>query len=359
MQPSSEEEDGDVLAPPALLDEMALFEWAGVGLSREESFRVYTSLCKLQLSKKLATVRFFGKILGTGKDYYLAEAKYVDPPEQPEPDPDAPAPTVPPEEYGTGCNSCSYFVTNDPAAPWVELPNVTPGTIVAASLVRKFFTGDLSAEIRCYPPFPGVEKDYLRAQIARLVHGTTLCPSGKYRVSEEGDVEEVAKDDEGHVPLRNGAMGEPASWCHFYKGILAIGRTTNLPVVEEDDEDGEEPKPKGPEPEPEKPALLPIVGTAWSVLGPRHIGGGAAVSVSRCLMWPGAYAAAEMKEDKFANLYIGWGHPATDGINMQPPPPPIMADGDELTEMDDVPLEHENQAFQAAAEKALADGADE
>jgi radial spoke head protein 4A len=359
VQPSSEEEDGDGLAPPALLDEMTLFEWAGVGLSREEGFRVYMSLCKLQLSKKLATVRFFGKILGTSKDYYLAEAKHVDPPEQPEPDPDAPAPAVPPEEYGTGCNSCSYFVTNDPAAPWVELPNVTPRAIAAASLVRKFFTGDLSADVRCYPPFPGLEKDYLRAQIARLVHGTTLCPNGKYCVNEEGEVEEVPKDEEGYVPLSNGAMGEPASWCHFYKGILGIGRTTNLPVEEEEVEEGEEPKPKGPELEPEKAALLPIAGADWSVFGPKHIGSGAAVAVARCLVWPGAYAAAEMKEDRFANLYIGWGHPAMDGVNVQPPPPPIMADDDELTEAEDVPLEQENQAFRAAAEKALAEGVDE
>ena len=347
------------MVPPALLDEMVLFEWAGVGLSREEAFRIYTSLCKLQLSKKLATVRFFGKILGTTKDYYVAEAKYVDALEQPEPDPDAPPPAMPPEEYGTGCNSCSYFVTNDPAAPWVELPNVTPEAIVAASIVRKFFTGDVDADVRCYPPFPGKEKDYLRAQIARLVHGTTLCPSGKYRLSEEGEIEEVPKDEEGYVPLSNGPMGESTSWCHFYKGILGIGRTTNLPVDEDEDEDGEKPKSKGPELEPEKPALLPIDGTDWSVLGPRHVGGGAAVSISRSLVWPGAFAAAEMKDDKFANLYIGWGQPASCGNFMPPPPPPIMADDDELMEAEDVPLEVENQAFKAVAERALAEGGDE
>jgi len=298
---------------------MALFEWGGVGLSREETFRVYASLCKLQLSKKLATVRFFGKVLGTTKDYYVAEAKYVDAPEQPEPDPDAPPPAVPAEELGTGCNTCSYFVTNDPAAPWTELPNVTPEAIVAAGVVRKFFTGEPTADVRCYPPFPGVEKDYLRAQIARIVHGTTLCPTGKYRQGEEGEVEEVSKDEEDYVPLNSAAMGVPSSWCHFYKGILMVGRTTNLPQPEEEEpEEGEDPKPRGPEPEPEKAVLMPVTGGDWSLVGPTHIGGGAAVAIARCLRWPGAFAAAGMKEDKFANVYIGWGHALADGVRVNP-----------------------------------------
>lgn len=359
LKPSSEEEVDASLTPLSLLEESLLFEWAGVGFSRAEVYRIYASLCKLQQSRKLETVRFFGKILGTTKDYYVAEAKYVEQPEQPEPDPDAPPPAVPAEEYGTGCNAFTYFVTTDPAAPWEALPMVTPEVIAAATLVRKYFTGDLDAQVRCFPPFPGKERQYLRAQIARLVHGTTLCPGGKYRLTEEGLVEEVPKDEEGYTPPTNASMGRHASWLHFHKGILVIGRTTNLPVPEEEPAEGVEPAPKPPAPEPEKPALTQIAPADWSVVGPSHIGGGAAVSVSRCLRWPGAVAVAEMKEDTFANLYVGYGHEAAPGPTAPQPPPPMVDEEEELIEAAEMPLEQENAAFQAAAEAALAAGGEE
>ena len=142
---------------------------AGVGLSREETHRVFISLHKLQQSKNLSSVRFFGKILGTAKDYYVAEAKYMEDPEEPEAEEGAAPPLVPIEERGTGCNTFTYFVTNDVAEPWQELPQVTPEQISSAMRIRKFFTGDLQADVRAFPPFPGKEKEYLRAQIVRLL----------------------------------------------------------------------------------------------------------------------------------------------------------------------------------------------
>ena len=86
------------------------------------------------------------------------------------------------------------------------------------------------------------------------MHATTLCPKGKYVVDEErteGDDWTVAPNEsEEYVPLSGAAMGNPANWCCYYAGILAIGRCTNLPREEEEGEDGEV-KPKGPAPEPE------------------------------------------------------------------------------------------------------------
>ena len=131
---------------------------------------MFTSIFKLQQSKKLSSARFFGKILGTGKDYYVVEAKYVDEPERPEPEEGAPPPPVPLEASSEGCNTFAYFVTNDPAQEWAELPQVKPDQISAAMLIRKLFTGDLQADVRAYPPFPGKEKEYLRAQIVRPHH---------------------------------------------------------------------------------------------------------------------------------------------------------------------------------------------
>lgn len=55
----------------------------------------------------------------------------------------------------------------------------------AARKIRKFLTGDLNAEIKSYPPFPGNESNYLRAQIARITAATVISPKGFYVAEEE------------------------------------------------------------------------------------------------------------------------------------------------------------------------------
>ena len=52
--------------------------------------------------------------------------------------------------------------------PWKKLPNVTPQQLTVARKIKKFFTGRLDAPVVSYPPFPGNEANYLRAQIARI-----------------------------------------------------------------------------------------------------------------------------------------------------------------------------------------------
>lgn len=41
-----------------------------------------------------------------------------------------------------------------------------------------------------YPPFPGNEANYLRAQIARISAGTHISPLGFYQFDEEEEEEE-------------------------------------------------------------------------------------------------------------------------------------------------------------------------
>lgn len=160
--PQEGDEPGDAFNPN-LLEDANRFAAAGVGLPAEEIYRVYMSLHKLQKAKELATIRFFGKVLGTKADYFIAEASFPAVEEEPE----LPVLAVPIEEKGVGCNQFCYFATNDPAGEWTELPIVTPDQLVASASIRKYFTGDLNAPVRAYPPFPGTEKEYLRAQIAR------------------------------------------------------------------------------------------------------------------------------------------------------------------------------------------------
>ena len=45
-------------------------------------------------------------------------------------------------------------------------------------------------QIVSYPPFPGNEMNYLRAQIARISAGSHISPSGYYMFEEEEEEEE-------------------------------------------------------------------------------------------------------------------------------------------------------------------------
>lgn len=55
-------------------------------------------------------------------------------------------------------------------------------------------------QIFTYPSFPGTEKNYLRAQIARITAATQISPIGFYRFGEGGgdeeEEEEVPEEEE-------------------------------------------------------------------------------------------------------------------------------------------------------------------
>jgi len=48
----------------------------------------------------------------------------------------------------------------------------------------------VSQQIVSYPPFPGNEANYLRAQIARISAATHISPVGYYQFDEEAEEEE-------------------------------------------------------------------------------------------------------------------------------------------------------------------------
>ena len=77
VKPSEEAEpepEDEVEMPlPDLMDTAHYFELAGVGLGREETFRIFLALKNLVDTHTLQSVRFWGKILGTAKNYIVAE----------------------------------------------------------------------------------------------------------------------------------------------------------------------------------------------------------------------------------------------------------------------------------------------
>lgn len=353
-----------------LLEEAQYFEWAGIGLGKEETFRLMLSMKQLLESNPLKNVRFFGKIFGRQQDYFIVESEYKDggkPDESEEPeqkqteDSDSeveeedqnkekkakPVPVVE-SEVNNGTNKYTYWVTSNPAEPWVRLPNVTPQQIVAARKIKKFFTGNLDAKIVSYPTFPGTEKNYLRAQITRIASSTLVCPKGFFSVEDEDDSFEVPtlQINQEFEGMDSTELLQSNNWAHYHPYILPQGRCTFFSLKEEKDEE-EEDENEIEEVIEEGPKLLTevnedqVVGkyeawtTSLSSTGNQRYGH----VIIRSNRWPGAYAFA--KDDRFANVYIGFGQKSSVEPFSPPLPTPMMTQSQTQEEVDDPTVEEE------------------
>ncbi|XP_076447335.1 uncharacterized protein LOC143284209 [Babylonia areolata] len=293
---------------------------------------------------------------------------------------------VPCEHAGIGLNRKVYFVCSQPGMPWVRLPHVTPAQITVARKIRKYFTGDLDHKMTTYPPFPGTERNYLRAQIARISAATHVSPIGVFKFDDEGEEEEetegardtvvVDLDFEG-LSLKELSDPNLMSWVHHSSYILPQGRTSWFNPVqrsegEEGNEEGEEEEreePDEPEPESGPPLLAPLaedtgptpelpgwMARASTRLVPEH-----ALASVQSLNWPGAVAVAADQGRFFENLYVGWGQKAC-GDNFEPALPDLPMDefptGPEVIETDD-PSPETEAAIRAALREQEAAGEEE
>ena len=107
-------------------------------------------------------MRFFGKIWGTKRDYYIVEVTGAGGGEgEGEGEGEAPEEQAGMEPPGTGVNEYTYFVAHDSLANtigpngWQRLPDLTPNDIAASRQVKIVFTGDLSRAIYTNPFFFG------------------------------------------------------------------------------------------------------------------------------------------------------------------------------------------------------------
>ncbi|MFS8160197.1 MAG: hypothetical protein ACMG6E_08310 [Candidatus Roizmanbacteria bacterium] len=93
-----------------------------------------------------------------------------------------------------------YWACNSPLEDWRQLPDLWTKDINAARLNKVSFTGDLERSIITNPFFFGKEKHFLRAQISRISHTTTLVPKGIYKLTEDNEREiEENVPEEGPV----------------------------------------------------------------------------------------------------------------------------------------------------------------
>ncbi|KAL9952056.1 hypothetical protein ACROYT_G039256 [Oculina patagonica] len=410
MRDPEMEEDQEEAPLPDLMELANYFEQAGVGIGREETFRVFLALKLLIDTQPIRTCRFWGKIFGIHANYVIAEVEFFEGEDPEEPQDDdrqqeqqenieaktdiikegdfdveeddvpqtefKPPPVIPKEDSRTGCNKKTYFVCNESGGPWVRLPPVTPAQIVVSRQIRKFFTGNLQAPVVSYPPFPGNEANYLRAQIARISATTNISPLGYYMFEEEEDEDEEGGARDSFVVnlefegLTVNEMTDPscANWVHHVQYVLPQGRCTwfnpsqkrEEEELEEEEEDEEREEPDEPEPEQGPPLLTPLSEDAevdsmppWtaqksSTLVPQY-----SLAVMHSNLWPGAHAFAV--ERKFENIYVGWGQKFSAENYSPPPPPPPQEEftsGPEITEAEDPSVEEE-KALKAAQQEAM------
>ncbi|XP_032130863.1 radial spoke head protein 4 homolog A isoform X1 [Sapajus apella] len=387
-------------ALPNVMESAFYFEQAGVGLGTDETYRIFLALKQLTDTHPIQRCHFWGKILGLEMNYIVAEVEFREGEDEEEVEEEDVAEerdngeseadedeedelpkslykvpqAIPKEESRTGANKYVYFVCNEPGRPWVKLPPVTPAQIVIARKIKKFFTGRLDAPIISYPPFPGNESNYLRAQIARISAGTHVSPLGFYQFGEEeGEEEEEVEGGRNSVEENPDFEGIQvtdlvetlSNWVHHVQHILSQGRCNWFNSIqkneeEEEEEDEEKEEPDYIEQEVGPPLLTPISEDleiqnipAWTTRLSSNLIPQYAIAVLRSNLWPGAYAFSNGK--KFENFYIGWGHKYSPDNYMPPVPTPVYQEypsGPDITEMDDPGVEEE-QAFRAAQEAVL------
>ena len=120
---------------------------------------------------------------------------------------------------------------------WSQLPDCKPEYIEASRYFKSVLTGNLNAEVKSQPPFPGMERHLLRAMIARIFHGTSIAPKGLLEIDEE--TKECKVSEEFVMPPPD-ELKQLESWGNLYPNILKNGRISHLAPVEMDEAEADE-----------------------------------------------------------------------------------------------------------------------
>jgi len=321
---------------PDLMDDANLLEWAGISFGKSETYKMYLALKKFaeSLPGDVERLRLVGKINTLGASYFVVEGLS---------DADEEGVEEKNQEARNGANKYAYWVTQSiEGGAWTKLPNVTCDQVVKARLFKRVLTGNLDAPVPSYPPFPGTERNLLRAQIARIVGATSVSPDGYFEMDESEPPMVVGAQPEAlaeRFPKTSGELKEPDAWKHHESDLNRIGRLTALPEVI--GEDGEPVADEDPVDVPEK--LNGLVPENWTI---RVCPGGSgsasgSVVVAKSLKWPGAVTVAAGR--RFVSVYVGNGIEYSSGAYSPPLPgaingewaPPADEEGGALVEQVD------------------------
>ncbi|MCQ2819877.1 MAG: hypothetical protein MJ252_21640 [archaeon] len=213
---------------PDYVELFGKLSYAGISFGPKESLLLSNSLKKLSSTLSAGSIQFFGKIMGTEKDYYIAEGLGVES-------------SVTEINYDNdmekinedGINRNIFFVTNDLSEKWQELPVVKPKQIIQSRNIRYNFTGDLNRQVLSNPTFNGQEKHLLRCMIARIYHGAKVVPNCIWKYSEvdqESPFKEITREEGEEKPLlfTNSMLIDKKRWMHLPPGILKCGRVSHF-----------------------------------------------------------------------------------------------------------------------------------
>lgn len=337
-----------------------ILEWAGISFGEEETFRLQVSLTRLSIMSGSDSIRFWGKIFGTEKDYYIAEGFVAGGADEEAEKPKGF------EDRGTGINQYVYWVSSNSLDNWKILPDISPDQLAASRSIKVKFTGNLERNIITNPFFFGQEKHYLRAQIARITHSTTIMPGGLHKITEDNpkEIEPIEFEDEAkaYVPTTE-TQSALKNWVHSVKSILKCNRVNHM------EPDGEEFGDMEPEEiqklldarDKPEPRLKPLVlddsasseDSAWTLrlVGDQtrtptnkgksnHYG----VVVVKSTVWTGAVTC--WREDRSVQIYIGDGLKNESACYYPVFPPFIPDDPEDLEENPEpTPLEAPAEEF--------------
>jgi radial spoke head protein 4A len=305
----------------SFLDNVAMFKWAGVGFGQQASYQIHLSLRQLAAATPgLSKLRFWGKLLGIQNDYFVAEG-VIDGTGEADGEVEA---------RGTGANTFSYWVSSGTNAPWVQLPLVRPDHITAARKVKHLMTGDLEADVLTMPFFPGKEKHFLRAQIARISSSSCLALAGFLSADDEGGDGKISETPDFEWPPHE-ELTSQEKWVHSHAFIHKNGcsKWPEPDNIEDEDlrkkveTDREDEPPRGPLAaiSDDKPGLEDGGSKDWAIKQAGDKGmykfndnnKSYICTVVKSMRWPGAITVAQ--GTKFANLYVGYGFKKCDHSN--------------------------------------------
>lgn len=322
------------------LFDQRLFQMAGVSFGEEEVYKVTQSLKELIKTTQAKNVRLWGKMLGTKKDYWVAEGEINYDTAEPLP--------LPFESFGKGVNALTYWVTTNPLKGWKELPPISPAHLQIAKQTKHFLTGKLNHKVDVYPPFPGVEKHYLKAQIVRISYGSVIAPKDLYKTNDD-DATKIEFSEEFTMPAWDD-LKSIENWVHLHPNILEAGRVSHLEPEVGPDQDKDEIMNKLNDTDPVKSRLAPLnednpfpgFETNWLVrtYGDQQVfnmtdkdEGKTAIYgcvVLKSLTWPGSLTVAQ--GNTWAHLYVGYGF-KSGSLPLNPMAPnDVMGDLDEQDE---------------------------
>jgi len=291
------------------LDDFELLELAGISVGGSQGHQLAWSIQDLTALPEVKSARFWGKILGTSGDYYIAEA----------------TPTsvtgYPSSEFDleSAANQSNFYVSSSPGGAWTKLPAVRTSTVDGSRKIKKYLTGKLDAAINSYPKFPGSEADLLRAQIHRIASAATLAPAGWYNVQDEavvaGEQENVAAD--------------ALSWVHRHVELAENGRAGAFTTKDEEGEDVVQPHEVNP------PLSAMNHGEEDDIFV-ASTNAAVGTAMARSLNWPGACSV--YKNKRCANIYVGNGLKYSSTPYSPPSPPEVLGqkDDDDFVEQDDI-----------------------